>query len=100
MVAIFLCFWRSTAHSAKFGQIDAAVTIIAAGSHVPQFSEAERQVDFWQITVEMDILLLLKGGRVGDPMRSPLTKLDQVLAPLMSQLHLQAMTIVQQLMYM
>ena len=32
-------FWRSSVHSAKFGQMQAAVTIMAADNHVPQFPE-------------------------------------------------------------
>ena len=31
--------WRSSVHSAKFGQMHAAVTMMAADNHIPQFSE-------------------------------------------------------------
>ena len=31
-------FWRSNVHSAKHGQMHAAVTIMAANNHVPQFA--------------------------------------------------------------
>ena len=37
---------RSTIHSVKFGQIHAAITIMADGNHVSQFSEEGARMVF------------------------------------------------------
>ena len=38
-VMSFSLFLRSTVHSAQYGQMRAAVTIMTADNHVPQFPE-------------------------------------------------------------
>ena len=37
-------FWRSSVHSAKFRQMHAVVTIMAAGNRVSQFPEGVRRL--------------------------------------------------------
>ena len=39
-------FWRSRVHSVKFGQRHAAITIMAADNHVPQFSDGGARIIF------------------------------------------------------
>ena len=45
-VMTFLFFRRSTVHGPKFGQMHAAVTIMAADNHVPQFPEEGARIIF------------------------------------------------------
>ena len=60
-------FCRSTVHSAKFGQIHAAVTIMAADDHVPQFPEESARTIFWPIIAEIDVLLFFTSACILAP---------------------------------
>ena len=60
--------WRLSAHSAKFKQMHAAVAIMAADIHVPQYPEGGHEADFWQTIAEINILLFLREStRIGAP---------------------------------
>ena len=57
---------RSIVHSAKFGRMHAAVTIMAADNHF--HISPGRHEDFWQIIIAIDVLLFLRrGARDGAP---------------------------------
>ena len=53
-----LFFWISSVHRAKYGQMHAAVTIVAADNYAPP--ESRREDKFRQIIAEMYILLFLR----------------------------------------
>ena len=57
-------FLRSNVHSAKYGQMHAADTMIAANNHVPQFPKGGGEDDFWRIITEIDILLFIWGASI------------------------------------